>query len=228
MYIYMKSLRELNHPPSLQPTPDINWPTCPTPVRIPVLAQYLSGHPDQEFVRFVLHGLSSGFHVGFQANGMTLRSVKRNHPSSLANHQVVENYIVGEVAAGRMIGPVVGPLRDLVHCSPIGLVPKGRSSGQWRMIVDLSSPSGGSVNDGVAAPLCSLCYSSLDDAIKIIGKLGPGTSLIKVDLKSAYRMVPIHPKDRHLFGICWDDRVLCGPGATVRPSVSTEAVFSSG
>ena len=31
--------------------------------------------------------------------------------------------------------------------------------------------------------------------------------LVKVDLKGAYRMVPLHPQDRHLFGITWEDQV---------------------
>ena len=35
--------------------------------------------------------------------------------------------------------------------------------------------------------------------------LGPGTLLLKVDLKSAYRIVPVNPLDRHLLGLCWED-----------------------
>ena len=87
---------------------------------------------------------------------------------------------------------------------PTGLVPKGRGIGQWRMIVDLSYPYNRSVNDGIAASLCSMRYSSLDDAIQFITKLGLGTLLTKNDLKSAYCVVPVHPQDPHLLGIHWD------------------------
>ena len=140
--------------------------------------------------------------MGYQAD-TGLRSLVRNHPSSLANRQVVTDYVVQEAAAGRIVGPLIGPLREAVHCSPIGLVPKGRGTGQWRMIVDLSHPSGRSVNDGISPLLCSLQYSSLDDALSFVKQLGQGTVLIKVDLRSAYRLVPVHPQDRHLFGINW-------------------------
>ena len=46
-----------------------------------------------------------------------------------------------------------------------------------------------------------------DEALMFIKRLGRNTLLIKVDLKSAYQMVPIHPQDWHLFGICWEDQV---------------------
>lgn len=106
-----------------------------------------------------------------------------------------------------MVGPVTGGLKDYVHCSPIGLVPKGQDSGRWRMIVDLSAPSGRSVNDGIAEDYCSVKYSSVDEAVKFVTMLGQHTVLIKVDLKSAYRFVPIHPADRHLLGIQWEGSV---------------------
>ena len=94
--------------------------------------------------------------------------------------------------------------RQHVHISPIGLVPKGHTTGKWRVIVDLSSPMGCSVNDGIDADLCSLRYASLDDALKLISRLGPGTQLVKMDLKDAYRMVPVHPDDQHLLAISWE------------------------
>ena len=207
-YTYMASLRRLSCTTSISPPSPIPWPECPTPVNIGRLAGYLHSHPDQEFAQFVLRGLSRGFHVGFNLQeGKSLRSSHRVHPSVSASPQAVSQYIADETAKGRMVGPLPDTIQRLVHCSPIGLVPKGRNTGLWRMIVDLSFPEDGSVNDGIDAELCSLRYSSIDDALKFIMTLGPGTQLIKVDLKSAYRIVPIHPDDRHLLGICWEGSV---------------------
>ena len=206
-YIYMHSLQLLAHPPSPQPPHPISWPLCTTPIHTALLAHYLQRHPDQDFVVFILQGLVRGFHVGYCSQGRGLRSSSRNHPSSLANTQVIRDYIQEEVSAGRMVGPLASQAISGVHCSPIGLVPKGRNTGQWRMIVDLSCPDGRSVNDGIPSPLCSLTYSSVDEALMFIKALGRGTLLIKVDLKSAYRIVPIHPQDRHLFAIRWEDQV---------------------
>ncbi len=36
---------------------------------------------------------------------------------------------------------------------------------------------------------------------------GRGALLAKCDLKSAYRNVPVHPHDRWLLGMLWDDQL---------------------
>ena len=68
-----------------------------------------------------------------------------------------------------------------IQVSPIGLVPKGHMTGRWRVIVHLSAPQNFSVNDGISEELCSLSYASLDDAVDVIRRLGPGTQLVKMD-----------------------------------------------
>jgi len=67
----------------------------------------------------------------------------------------------------------------------------------------LLAPEGTSVNEGIKASLCSIKYTSVDNAVRIIKQLGPGTMLAKLDLKEAYRMVPVHPQDRVLLGMHW-------------------------
>ena len=89
----------------------------------------------------------------------------------------------------------------------MGLVPKGHNTGRWRLIVDLSSPRWASVNDGISEDLCSLRYASLDDALRLICHFGLGCQLVKMDLKDAYRVVPVHPDDQHLLGISWKEEV---------------------
>ena len=71
------------------------------------------------------------------------------------------------------------------------------------MICDLSSPAGASINDGISSNLCSLQYATVDDAVKLIQQLGRGSQLVKLDIKYAYRIVPVHPDDYHLQGIKW-------------------------
>ena len=80
------------------------------------------------------------------------------------------------------------------------------------MICDLSSPSGHSVNDGIPRDLCSLQYTSVDDAVGILQRLGRGTQLIKLDIQDAYRIVPVHPSDYSLLGINWNREALTGTG----------------
>ena len=59
---------------------------------------------------------------------------------------------------------------------------------------------GHSVNDGIPPHLCSLSYVTIDNAIHNILQLGEGTMLAKIDIKSAFRLLPVDPTDRHLFG----------------------------
>ena len=93
-----------------------------------------------------------------------------------------------------------------VHVSQFGVIPKGQA-GKWRLIVDLSHPKGYSVNDGISKPLCSLKYITIDDAIKEIVRLGQGTLLTKIDVKNAFRILPVHPADRYMLCMQWNGEV---------------------
>ena len=73
--------------------------------------------------------------------------------------------------------------------------------------MDLSAPEEASVNSGISRDFCSLHYASIDDAIKFVRELGPGSLPAKLDLKKAYRMVPVHPDDQWLLGVCWEERI---------------------
>ena len=94
-----------------------------------------------------------------------------------------------------------------VHCSPIGVILKRHKPNQWRLIVDLSSPGGASVNDGIDKEMCSLSYTSVDAVVKKILDLGRNALLAKLDIKQAYRMISVHPQDRLLLGMEWEEYV---------------------
>jgi len=63
------------------------------------------------------------------------------------------------------------------------------------------------VNDGISKPLCSLSYITVDSAIAEILKLGWGALLAKVDIKSAFRLLSVHPADRHLLAMTWNEQI---------------------
>ena len=62
---------------------------------------------------------------------------------------------------------------------------------------------GASVNDGIPPGYCSLRYPSIDMGIEQILDIGPGAQLSKLDIKDAYRIVPVHPDDWPLLGMQW-------------------------
>ena len=69
--------------------------------------------------------------------------------------------------------------------------------------MDLSSPRSQSVNDGISPALASLRYSRIDDAVKYLSAFRGPVDLAKIDLESAYRMIPVHPVDSALLGVRW-------------------------
>jgi len=143
-----------------------------------------------------------GFRLGFNyQKHKTKRSASNMH--SAAEHPwVVQDYLLKECREGRVVGPLPPTLLPQAQVSRFGVIPK--KNGQWRLILDLSSPQGHSVNDGINRDWCSLSYVKVEDAAREISRLGTGAILAKVDVKSAYRIIPVHPDDRPLLGMMWD------------------------
>ena len=100
-------------------------------------------------------------------------SSARDHP------EVVRDYLVGECAEGRILGPFPAGSLPGLQVSRFGVNPKGKS-GKWRLIVDLSSPEGKSVNDGIDSDLFSMSYVTVDGAVEAIRQTGRGSFLAKV------------------------------------------------
>ena len=162
---------------------------------------WLQGHPDQVAAQHVLKGLKEGFRIGFQCVTNSWRPASSNVLSSDTNPQVVSDYLQEEVEAGKIIGPLKQGSVVGLQISPFGVISKGHTLGKWRLIVDLLSPQGSSVNDGIPKEACSVTYITCDEVADKVGTMGRGTMMAKVDLKSAYRMVPVHPEDRKLLGM---------------------------
>ena len=143
----------------------------------------------------------NGFSVGFRIPSGAAPSPNsiQNLKSILEHPEAAKKKVESELGLGRFAGPFAAPpLKDFV-CSPIGVVPK-KEPGSFRLIHHLSFPHGSSVNDGIDRDLCKVAYASFDFAISLIQKAGVGAFLAKTDVKSAFRLLPIHPDDFHLLG----------------------------
>ena len=109
--------------------------------------------------------------------------------------------------AGYIIGPLPDEFKRQGQTSHFGVIPKPHQPGKWRLITNLSSPKGSSINDGVDSELCSLTYASVNEAVSPIKLIGRGTMLAKFDIASAYRIVPVHPVDGLLLGMVSIDKL---------------------
>ena len=162
-------------------------------------------HPDQRFRTYIAQGIRRGFRLGFDYKG-PLKSSTSNMLSTHHHPQLIRDYLMEETTAGRIVGPLQRGFLAEAHVSRFGLIPK-KAPGEWRLIVDLSSPEGRSVNDGVYEQWCTLKYVSIEDALQLIISLGRGSLLAKIDIKKAYRNIPVAPADRLLLGMVWEGQL---------------------
>lgn len=187
---------------SAQPTRAIPPINHISPINVERFHLELRGHPDRQKTAFVLDGLRNGFRLLFNEE-TRLKSALTNRKSALEHPEVIDGYLAKEVEQRRLAGPFIHPPVDNLHVSRFGVIPKKSSPNSWRLILDLSHPDGFSVNDGIDPARCHTEYCKFDDAVRFVADCGKGALMAKLDIKSAYRIIPVHPEDRYLLGMQW-------------------------
>lgn len=116
----------------------------------------------------------------------------RNHKSATVNRDKVEIELMDQLQKGNYVLADSQP----TIVSPLAAIPKDK--GDIRIIHDASRPPGAAMND--YATLDKVKFQSLEDACRLAK---PNYYCAKVDLKSAYRSVAIHPEDYKMTGLKW-------------------------
>ena len=144
---------------------------------------------------FLLDGILNGFQL-IPASSTLAPAEMDNYRSSTKPEAgaKVEHTIREELKEGNYL---------ITHCKPtivsaIGAVPKANSD-ELRLIHDCSMPEGLGVNSYVPS-LDKLHFQTIDDAIKLVDH---NHYLAKIDLRHAYRSVPIHPSNYPATGLKW-------------------------
>ena len=169
-------------------------------VNISSFANLLRGYPHAPLVNFVLHGFQHGFNIGF--TGQINEQHRQNNKSARDNHDQVSKAVAKEVERGHTAGPFPYPPFRRNHISPISAAPK--PDGTCRLVLDLSQPSGESINDFISKEDFPCEYTHFDAATDLVHRLGRGTYLSKIDIKHAYRLLPVRPEDWPLLVYHWD------------------------
>ena len=207
-YPYTADLLTLASRTAPDPLPSVSgWSHIQCPMSADVWMECLASHPDRAYVGYLVQGLREGFWIGFRHGLSTCHSAAVNMQSAEIRPEVISGFLASELAAGRVFGPVGPDVVPLVQVNRFGLVPKGHQPGMWRLIVDLSFPRGYSINDGIEPSVCSLHYTSVDEACKRIVARGQGAILAKFDVEGAFRTVPVDPDDRQLLGMRWEGQI---------------------
>ena len=124
----------------------------------------------------------------------------KNLVGARQHSKVVDKYLSKELSHNRIAGPYSKSKLSSIQINRFGVIPKWHQQNSWRLIIDLSYPKTDGVNDSIPKALCGLSFITMDAIHRII-QLGPNTLLAKLDIKSAVRLLPVHPADRHLLGM---------------------------
>ncbi|OWA55484.1 hypothetical protein BV898_19870 [Hypsibius exemplaris] len=154
------------------------------------------------FVDYVCRGLTDGFDLGYM--GPQLPRMTPNARTAMMYPEVLRANITKEIALRHTVGPFDKPPLDNFVCSSLGVRPK--KTGGARIIMDLSQPFGNSVNDYISKVDYTLHYCSIDDAVRTVNKLGTGALMAKLDVKYAFRLIPVQRKDWNLLGFAHDGK----------------------
>ena len=151
--------------------------------------QELKNDPDKHFL---LDGVINGFQL-LPADATIIPVEMNNYNSATcpSSKDKVEATILEELEAGNYVISFEKPL----IVSALGAVPKPDSE-DLRLIHDCSMPHGMGVNSYIDIEKQS--FQTLNDAAKLIG---PNFFLAKIDLRHAYRSVPVHPANRDALGL---------------------------
>lgn len=177
-----------------------------TPINIGNLADQLAEHPDQQFVQFLIQGLTYGFDTGFVETPQS-PLICKNLQSALQDPLAVTELILKETDKGFLQGPFNNIPFASFRINPVGLATH-KYSLKKRLIVDMSAPHDNpdhpSLNSLIDKESHSLQYVRIDDAIKIIKAKGRGSKLIKTDISDAFKLLPIRPDLWQYHGIQWN------------------------
>ena len=157
---------------------------------------------DQQLVDF----LEYGFPIGYTGESPPLLDVP-NHTSASQHPSHIDKYLQTECRHDALLGPLEQRPFTWFRHNPMMTRPK-RDSHERRVILDLSYPSGNSVNNFIpkncleGAPF-KMHFPRSDALAERICDLGRGCLLFKVDLSRAYRQLRSDPFDWAFLGVSW-------------------------
>jgi hypothetical protein len=163
------------------------------------LINYL--YPDK--ARDLIEGLEYGFELKYSGPRRLFEAKSKEIVGYYED--IAKQKIMKEKQLGRIAGPFSNPPFPTFRVSPISVIPQ-KSSSEFRLIHNLSFPPENSVNDFINKEFCTVKYSSINDAVRMIYKLGKKSLLAKCDIKSVFRLLRLSPGDFDLMGFKFKDQ----------------------
>lgn len=160
----------------------------------------MAKHPDRIYRETILSIIIRGAKIGYC--GPKQKIISGNLPSATNDPDTLTADLENQIAADRLTE--VSEVGDHFISSPLGLAPK--SNGKWRRIHHLSYPRDRSVNCHIPKEWGALEYTTFDEAKQEVIRAGPGSIMVKRDLKDAFRHITVSPPDWWLLGFSWNNK----------------------
>ena len=120
----------------------------------------------------------------------------------------VSDAIAEWVNEGYARGPV--EKKDLPEDAKVsGIMTKAKPNGSVRVILNLSSPIGKSVNEGIDNSQFPASMSSTTKWLRILHKAGKNCYIVKIDWRMAYKQIAVNPEDVNLQWFEWLGMYFC-------------------
>lgn len=168
----------------------------PSPFVISSWKRLLRPYPNTHLPLLLTLILTFGTLVGYR--GPETYIISKNLKSARLDPDIITESIAADLAIGRV---ECRSDKSPLISSPLGLVTK--SNGKLRRIHHLSYPEGSSVNHFIDKSAAYLCYTKFNEFLAMVAEAGRHSTVIKRDMKDAFRNIPLAPHIFWLFGFSW-------------------------
>ena len=143
----------------------------------------------------MLDGFTNGFKIIDDVELFPVRMSNYKSATDVDVKQKVEKHIIAELDAGNYVITKEPP----TLISALGAIPEPESE-EVRLIHDCSRPKDNSSNSHITESE-SFSYQNINDTLKHIKHK---SFLAKVDIRKAYRYLPLHPSNYCATGFSWE------------------------
>ena len=159
------------------------------------------GTSDGERLKVVCGDLRAGADIGCEG-GCRRASKSTNAPSAYEYPAQVTDAVASWVSKGFVYGPVAA--EDVPAVAKVnGIMCRPKPNGSVRIILNMSSPEGNCVNEGIDNSKFPAKMSSTKKWLKVINKAGRGALMAKLDWSDAYKHVRVRKEDINLQWFSW-------------------------
>ena len=174
-------------------------------LNIEAWAKYLENYSNKKLLQYLTYGFPLSITNSESLNNKNVT----NHFSALQFSEAVDQYLKKEIELGAMLGPFDYIDCPHYHCSPLLTRPKGNNN--RRVILNLSYPTGASLNDAVTKDMFddlhfTLKFPTVDNILDNVRNIKGKALLAKIDISRAFRNLRVDPADAVKFGIKWKGR----------------------